>query len=256
MSTRWPTFCARLRTKTVSVTLFNSAFVFDERFCLDCISQGGWGASVANAVHTLSVPPIGRGLRQSGCVFLSVCNEWPKHLVFSWRCRSAGLWMVTPVISTIKTNKASLCRWHFIVNEKASEWQRYEITSLKWMMRVRWCVLLLHSHIHYAPKYPLGRWASSFSGLGLYIISWRRLAAQTGTSVITNSAITALFREIGEWALSMSGEITGEGMHHHSPVRPALWANPQPSSRPRGETLPPLRGGKPTAVTFKWNTLE
>lgn len=49
----WPTFCVLLWAKTGSLTLmFNSVFVFDERFCLDWDPQGG--TSVAN-IYALPV---------------------------------------------------------------------------------------------------------------------------------------------------------------------------------------------------------
>lgn len=92
MSTRWPTFCMSPWTKTVSGTLFNSAFVFDERFCLDYISQEGGGASVPNTVHTLSALPMGdSGLRRPGCVPLSVCIQLWKYLVFNWRVQESRI---------------------------------------------------------------------------------------------------------------------------------------------------------------------
>lgn len=57
---------------------------------------------------------------------------------------------------------------------------------------------------------------------------------------------------MGEWALSMSGEITGKGMHHHFPVRPAQWANPQPSSRRNVASA----GGSPQQLTLSETLLN
>lgn len=52
----------------------------------------------------------------------------------------------------------------------------------------------------------------------------------------------------------MSGEITGKGMHHHFPVRPVQWANPQSSSRLHGEMLPML--GSPQQLTLSETLLN
>lgn len=52
VSTWCPTFCVSLSAKTGSPTLmFNSAIVFDKRFCLDCDPQEG--TSVANLAYML-----------------------------------------------------------------------------------------------------------------------------------------------------------------------------------------------------------
>lgn len=52
VSAWWPTFCVSLWAKTGSLSLmFNSAIVFDKRFCLDCDPQEG--TSVANLAYML-----------------------------------------------------------------------------------------------------------------------------------------------------------------------------------------------------------
>lgn len=50
----------------------------------------------------------------------------------------------------------------------------------------------------------------------------------------------------------MSGVITGKGMHHHFPVRPAQWANPQSSSRLNVATV----GGSPQQLTLSETLLN
>ena len=50
----------------------------------------------------------------------------------------------------------------------------------------------------------------------------------------------------------MSGEITGKGMHHHFPVRPAQWANPQHSSRRNVASA----GGSPQQLTLSETLLN
>ncbi len=148
VSTWWPTFCVSLWGKTGSLTLmFNSAIVFDERFCLDCDPQGG--TSVANLAYILYL------WKKVG--WNNKCQVWvwayshKKYLVFLRRYTKAE---VSP-----QTNRAFLCLWHILLNEEsfwmAALWDH--IAELDDVSVVIVCVLL-HPNTHKShPQTP--KWA-------------------------------------------------------------------------------------------------
>lgn len=118
VSTWWPTFCVSLWAKTGSLTLmFNSAIVFDERFCLDCNPQGG--TSVANLAYMLYLwKKVGWNNK---CQVKSVGIELQKNIWSStggnekqeYQPRQTGPFSVSNI---------------FFWMSGASEWRHYEIT--------------------------------------------------------------------------------------------------------------------------------
>lgn len=117
ISTWWPTFCVSLWAKTGSLTLmFNSAIVFDERFCLDCDPQGG--TSVANLAYILYLWKK-VGWNNKCQVWVWACSH-KKYLVFHGRWRKAG-------VSAKQTGPFSASDTFFWMR-RASEWRHYEIT--------------------------------------------------------------------------------------------------------------------------------
>lgn len=132
-STWWPTFCVSLWAKTDSVTLmFNSAIVFDERFCLVCDPQGG--ASVVNLAYKQYLQKkVGWNNK---CQILRAGSEWRK--IFSLPQAVQKSKTINP-----KQTRAFYTSDIFLWMRRAFEWRHYEITSLEWLMWVWWHCLLL-----------------------------------------------------------------------------------------------------------------
>lgn len=100
--------CVSLWAKAGSLTLmFNSVIVFDERFSLDCNSQGG--TSVANLAYMHYL------WKKVG--WNNKCQVWvwayshKKYLALHQRLRKAG--------GSPQTSSAFLRLWHILLNEKS-----------------------------------------------------------------------------------------------------------------------------------------
>ena len=124
ISTWWPTFCVSLWAKTGSLTLmFNSAIVFDERFCLDWDPQGG--TSVANLAYMLYL------WKKVG--WNNKCQVWVRAHSHK------KIFSLPQEVRKSRPNKRGLSpSWHILLNERsvwmAALWDHRAVR----MMRVWW----------------------------------------------------------------------------------------------------------------------